>query len=90
MDGSLVIIMMVAEQVMQSFCYVGPHFVPCDSTTTQWVQSWSKSPKLIGYFCWIFLNIYAMFWNTLARLYSKFWPMLSIFDSNKQKTAVEN
>jgi hypothetical protein len=25
-----------------------------------------------------------------SRLYSKVWPMLSIFDSNKQKTAVGN
>jgi hypothetical protein len=24
-----------------------------------------------------------------ARLYSKVWPMLSIFDSNKQKTPLE-
>jgi hypothetical protein len=26
---------------------------------------------------------------TPARLYSKVWPMLSIFDSNKQKTLLE-
>jgi hypothetical protein len=25
----------------------------------------------------------------IARLYSKVWPMLSIFDSNKQKTPLE-
>jgi hypothetical protein len=25
----------------------------------------------------------------MARLYSKVWPMLSIFDSNKQKTPLE-
>jgi hypothetical protein len=28
--------------------------------------------------------------NIIPRLYSKVWPMLSIFDSNKQKTAVGN
>jgi hypothetical protein len=27
--------------------------------------------------------------RTESRLYSKVWPMLSIFDSNKQKTPLE-
>jgi hypothetical protein len=39
------------------------------------------------------LKMVAMYFAALhqfiARLYSKVWPMLSIFDSNKQKTPLE-
>jgi hypothetical protein len=35
------------------------------------------------------LHVILILADTITRLYSKVWPMLSIFDSNKQKTLLE-
>jgi hypothetical protein len=61
--------------------------IPEDTLPLSWWQLSSRAgEQAIG----LFHNTFHIERYNGPRLYSKVWPMLSIFDSNKQKTAVGN